>query len=62
MAIEVTIVVKDSEKTLRKKFLEYNAFTMHAQDLILKGYIAETVTEFMDEPDDVIVQTKMVLQ
>lgn len=60
-AIEVTITLKDSEKTLRSKSLVYNEFTMSSQDPEIARLIHEALKSFTGEPTDVQVSTRMTL-
>jgi len=60
MSKEVTVVIKDSERTYRQKFLVYEDFSMTVEDPVLKICIESALKNFQGEPDDVIVRTTMV--
>jgi len=57
---EITVVVKDNEKSLRKKFPIYDLVTISCEDPIIKACIDETLKNFAGEPED--VQVKITLQ
>ena len=42
MVSELTVVVKDEEKNLRKKFLIYETYTVDENDPTIKNCIEET--------------------
>lgn len=60
-ASEVTIVIKDDEKRLSKKYLKYEAFTVDEYDPILAQCIRETEKEFGGEPTDITVKITMTV-
>jgi hypothetical protein len=59
---ELTVTVKDDEKTLRKKYLIYETFTTDEEDPIIKDRIKETLDNFDGEPDDITVNIKLEIQ
>jgi len=59
MFSEITIVVKDSEKTLRKKFPVYERYEVNDSDPVIRSCIKEVLENFDGEPD--IVQVKIDL-
>lgn len=61
MFCEVTIVMKDAERTYRHKFPIYEPFQMDDNDPVLKTCIETTMKEFGATPDDVTVKTSMSL-
>lgn len=58
MPSEITITVKDSEKTLKTKHLVYDDFQMKQDDPAIAACIAATVKQFNGEPDRVRVTAK----
>ena len=55
MLANVTVTVKDDERTNNKKFMDYH-FDMSNEH---KDYIKQTIKEFEGEPDDVILTIKV---
>jgi len=62
MVSELTVTIKDEEKTLRKKFLIYDTYQTEDNDPIIQNCIKETLENFDGEPNDVIVNIKMEIQ
>lgn len=62
MCTEITVICKDSEKTLRKKFLIYDIYTVDERDPVIEECVEQTVTEFGDEPDDVKLKISMSIR
>ncbi len=58
---EITVTVKDSEKTLREKFLIYSAYTVHHDDPVIGSCVAKTIKSFNGEPDSVKIRINMEL-
>ncbi len=58
---ELTIIVKDEEKTLKSKHLIYDDYTVSPNDPILARYIKEAVDQFSGEPSDVKIKISMTL-
>lgn len=61
MAAELTIIVKDSEKTLKRKDIIYDPFTMCSDDPLIMRYVNETLKNFDGEPTDVQIKVSMTL-
>ncbi len=59
-ACEITIIIKDDEKSLRKKFLVHDPVTVSYLDPIIANCINETLKNFDGEPED--VKVKITLQ
>lgn len=59
---EVTVVLKDSERTYRQKFLIYEDFCLHPDDLVIKACVQSARKNFEGEPEDVQVRTLMVVR
>lgn len=47
---EISVSIRDEEKTLRKKFLVYDAFQANLDDKVIKDCIHETLKYFSSEP------------
>lgn len=62
MTVEVTIILKDSEKTMRHKFLEYQEIIMSPDCPLIKNMIEESKKSFVGEPEDVIVRASMTIK
>lgn len=54
----VTCVVKDEEKTLKKKHLVYEPFCVTSDDPTLDRLAKESLKEFVGEPTDVYFNIK----
>lgn len=62
MSVELSITIKDSERTLKKEFLVYEPVTLVEDDPIISQCIKEVVEEFKGEPDDIRVRALMVFK
>lgn len=62
MSIELTIILKDEERTYRQKFLIYEHVELHPMDEVIKRCVSESKKNFQGEPEDIQVKTLMVLQ
>lgn len=62
MISEITIVIKDTEKTLRKKFLQYEIYHVSDDDPIIQECIKETLDNFHGEPENIKVIINMVIE
>lgn len=58
---EITVVIKDDEKSLRAKYLIYAEYTVSHDDEIIKKCIAETLKSFDGEPNDVKIRINFSL-
>ncbi len=61
MPVEVTIILKDSEKTLKSKHLVYQEIMMSSEDPEIQRLIDEARKSFTGEPSDIQVKTSMTL-
>ena len=59
MVSEITIVIKDEEKSLRSKYLIYETYSVDEEDPIIKDCIEKTLQNFDGEPIDIIVNIKL---
>lgn len=62
MVSELTVTIKDEEKTLRKKFLLYETYTVDDNDSTIKNCVEETRNEFQGEPDGIKVSITMEIE
>lgn len=62
MSIELTVTVKDSERTLKREFLIYEPITFVDTDPIISRHVKESLEEFKGEPDDVKIRAVMILK
>lgn len=61
-ALEITVVLKDSERTYRHKFLIYEDVMMSPTDKIIQDCIREARLSFKEMPEDIVIKTSMVVQ
>lgn len=62
MSVELTVVLKDAERTYRQKFLEYDQVSMIACDKTIERCIQEARTNFEGEPEDIQVKALLVVR
>jgi hypothetical protein len=56
---EITVIVKDEEKSLRAKYLIYDVYEVTTENPIIKDCIAKTLENFGAEPTDVNLRIKL---
>ncbi len=56
MLSELTVIIKDDEKSLRKKFIIYDEITTSEFDPIIKDCIEQTLINFNGEPDHIEIK------
>jgi hypothetical protein len=59
---ELTVCIKDAEKTLRTKFPLYDEYAVNENDPVIKDCIEKTLENFDGEPDDITVNIKLEIQ
>ncbi len=59
MVSELTVIIKDDERTLKTKILIYDEFTVREDDPILKYHVDQALAEFAGEPTDIQVKISM---
>lgn len=59
MVSELTVTIKDEEKTLRTKYLSYDKYSIDENDPYIQQCIDETRKNFQGEPKDVYVSIRM---
>jgi hypothetical protein len=55
MFSEISVTIKDDEKRLTKKFLQYEVFTVSEDEPIITQCINETLENFDGTPDSIKV-------
>lgn len=58
---ELTVVIKDSERTYRKKYLNYSEFTVAENDPYILFCIEDAKKDFTGEPESVTIKITMEL-
>lgn len=61
MVAELTVSIKDEEKTLKKKFLIYETFQVKDDDPIIKSCIDETLKNFSSQPSKIVVKINLLI-
>lgn len=62
MVSELTVIIKDEEKTLKKTHLIHDAYHVDDNDPIIKTAIEDLLKEFNAEPSDINVKIKMCVR
>lgn len=62
MVSEITVIIKDSEKTLSNKFLQYSDYSISSEDPIVKACIDEIVKQFQGNPETIKIRINMQVQ
>ena len=60
--VEFTITAKNEEKTMKKCFNVYQKVTLDPFDEVVQRCAKETLLEFKDEADHVVLKALMVLR
>lgn len=60
-ASEVTITIKDDERTHKTKHLIYTTYTVSEDDELIKELVAKALQEFNGEPTDVRIRINLTL-
>lgn len=59
---ELTVILKDEERTLRKKFVVYEPYTVSLDDPFIKKCVETTLEEFKGDADSIQVKIHMELK
>ncbi len=59
---ELTVVLKDSERTYRQKFMIYEQYVASQDDPLIITCIEEAMKSFVGEPESVQVKIHMEIQ
>lgn len=60
--VELTVILKDDEKTYKEKFLLYSQVTLDVEDGTVKACIAKAQESFRAIPEDIIIKASMTIQ
>jgi len=56
---ELTVVLKDSERTFKQKFLIYEGYHVHIDDPIINSCLEEAKKNFNGEPSQIQIKIHM---
>lgn len=59
---ELTIIIKDDEKSLRKKFLIYDPYQVSDDDVTIRNCIEETLTNFDGTPAKITAKITLEIE
>ncbi len=59
---ELTVILKDSERTYRQKFLIYDVYHPTHDDPVIMGCINEAKKNFDGEPEDIKIKIHLEIQ
>lgn len=59
---ELTVILKDSERTYRQKFLMYNPYNMTYDDPQILDCIQQAKANFQGEPEEITIRASMEIQ
>ncbi len=64
MVTEITVIIKDSDRSYRQKFLSYDdtdgAICLSKDDAKLRMMVEESISNFQGDPDSVVVKASYV--
>lgn len=56
LTTEITVTLKDDERTYKEKFLIYEVFSFHTDDSILKACVEKAKQGFKGEPSEIKIK------
>ena len=59
---ELTVILKDAERTYRQKFLIYDDYCPDAEDATIKRCISEAKKNFEGEPETIQIKIHVEIQ
>ncbi len=62
MVSEISVMIKDDEKRMTKKYLIYENYQACEDDPIIQQCIKETLDNFDGDPEDITVNIKIEVQ
>lgn len=62
MFSEISVTIKDDEKRLTKKFMQYEIYQVSKDEPVIKDCIEETLKNFDGSPDSIKVCIVMEMQ
>lgn len=60
-ATEITITIRNSEKTQKNKHLVYENYFLNDQDPVIKSLIGQALQEFNAEPEAIRIRANLVV-
>lgn len=62
MVSELTVIIKDDEKSLRCKNLIHETYAVDDSDPVIAHHIASALKEFKGEPTDINIKISMCIR
>ncbi len=59
---EITVILKDADRTYRQKFLIYEQYTVSTMDPIINMCIQEAKNNFDGEPENIQIKIHLEIQ
>lgn len=59
---ELTVILKDSDRTYRQKFLIYDDYAASEHDLVIKNCIEEAQKNFEGDPETIQIKIHLEIQ
>jgi hypothetical protein len=59
---ELTVILKDSDRTYRQKFLIYEAYSMSDDDPVIRMCIEEAKKNFEGDPEKIQIKIHLEIQ
>ena len=56
MSTEISVVIKDEDRTFRRKFLVYEPIELSGKCVQLQEMVQTTIDEFKGSPDEIVVK------
>lgn len=62
MSSELTVIIKDPEKTQCSKFLLYEPYSVSESDPLIQSHIKDCISEFGREPEDITIKITLSIK
>ena len=59
---ELTVILKDSERTYRQKFLIYEDYTISEDDALIRMCVEEAKKNFIGDPESIEIKIHLEFQ
>jgi hypothetical protein len=59
---EITVKIKDEERSMKHKFLIYEDFAMNSSDVIIRDCVDQVKKEFQGEAESIKISVTMVIK
>lgn len=59
---ELTVILKDSDRTYKQKFLIYETYSMSEDDPVIRTCIEEAKKNFEDDPETIQIKVHLEIQ